>query len=656
MKIIFTSCIIFAYFSLCSLAQKNIVFLVGERFNSTSQTMPSLAVSLEDEFKHKTYYINIPKNGAAENLKLIENADLLICYFQLRNLPKEQISLISRHIEAGKSVIAFNSTSQAFEKEPKWFAKYFGGGFRGKVKGSNKTRITVSPEKEKHPIVEDLRSFTFSVSHPAAIPGPLHQNASPILMGKSGIAPAFPVAWTFKYKANSRIFYTSLGTAKDFSNDVFKQVVNNAVKWCLSKKETERWKEASYPDPPVLNAPNKAILLFSGRDLIQWQHWDLLQHPYSIELDEQTQKFANISNRNRPSWETKKGQLIAIPGKGDLITKGSYGNYMLNVDFLIPEEPEYVSEDIGGSGGIFISGRYEIKINKGSQRSRIGPNSIYSMRPPDFEMDMKAGVWHNMKIKYKHLNKAPAVISVTVNGKQLHGSIKLKKSTPFGIIDPLSPENPEDKSLHTVDKAFTDEKMKMADNEFTVATRFKTTASTGTVFARTSEATGWERDGKAFFIGGGKIYYDIGWRAIIRTERTVNDGKWHHAVLTNTADMCIMYVDGEVAFMKKKFNQPDPAGHVFKIGYEFKNFYKPFDGEISNVRYFNRALNYEEVMELNEKNSSSVEAVFDWKPDPDKKPIVKELDKNTVLKGPIRLHGDFSRIRYANIWLKELKE
>jgi hypothetical protein len=24
-----------------------------------------------------------------------------------------------------------------------------------------------------------------------------------------------------------------------------------------------------------------------------------------------------------------------------------------------------------------------------------------------------------------------------------------------------------------------------------------------------------------------------------------------------------------------------------------------------------------------------------------------------TLKGPIRLHGDFSRIRYANIWIKE---
>jgi len=88
MKIFFTSCTISLFFCTFLCAQKNIVFLVGERYNSSSQTMPSMAVSLEETHKHKTYYLNIPKNGPAENIQLIEKADLLICYLHLRNLQK----------------------------------------------------------------------------------------------------------------------------------------------------------------------------------------------------------------------------------------------------------------------------------------------------------------------------------------------------------------------------------------------------------------------------------------------------------------------------------------------------------------------------------------------------------------------------------------
>ena len=653
MKITFTCCYILISCFTHVFAQKNIVFLVGERYNSTSRTMPELAISLEEHLKHKTYYLNIPKNGPAENIELIEKADLLVCYLHLRNLPKNQIDLINKHFQQGKPAIAFNSTSQAFEQFPDWFATYFGGGFRGTVKGSNESTISVLPDQIQHPIFKTFKEFSFQSTRPTIIPGPLNNRATPLLMGKSGNAPSFPVAWIYKAKETGKTFYTSLGSPEDFKNPVFNQLILNAVRWSLSDEKNPKAPHVKYPAPPELKAPENAVVLFDGQNLNQWRHWDLLQHPNSIKIDEQIQKFSNIDIDTKPSWKINGKSIVSEPGKGDIISKNSYGNYMLNIDFLIPEEPEYVEEGTRGSGGVFISGRYEIRINAGSKRSRTGPNSIYGLRPPDYEMDMTPGVWHNMKIHYKHINKGPAIVSVAVNGKQMHGSIKLKNPSPFGILEPISQENPDDLSLHTVDKEFTDKKMKMGGNDFTVAARFKTTSDKGTVFARTSELTGWEKDGKAFFIGDGKLYYDIGWKAIIHTNRQVDDGKWHHAVLTNTNDMCIMYVDGEVTFMNKKFHSPDPEGHVFKIGYDFKNFYRPFNGEVSNFRYFNKALSYQEVMQLSEQNKTPVEPVFDWKFEKETKSADITDDKETILKGPIRLHGDFSRIRYANIWLKE---
>ena len=653
MKNIFISCVLLLSFCSSLSAKKNIVFLVGERFNSTSQTMPSLAVSLEETYKHKTYYINIPKNGPAENIQLIEKADLLICYLHLRNLPKNQLKKINQHIEAGKPVIAFNSTSQAFEHEPGWFADYFGGGFRAYTKGENKSTVNVIPEHKSHPIFKGLEEFGFQTSKATTIPGPLHKNATPLLMGKSDISPAFPVAWTFSFENNSKLFYTSLGTANDFKNRTFIKIINNAVEWCLSESKYKAQGPKKYPNPPLSELPSEARYLFDGSDLNQWRHWDLLQKPQCIEIDEKIQKFSNINMNTKPRWKTRNNVLITNLGRGDLITKKSYGDYLLSLDFLIPEEPEFVDQSFRGTGGVFISGRYEIRIKPGKKSGKTGPNSIYGTRAPDHEIDMKPGVWHNMKIRYRHVNGAPAVLNVFVNGKTLHGNIKLKERTPYGIIEAISTENPNDMSLYTVPKDETAKNIKMDQSDFTVATRFRTESASGTLFARTSEATGWERDGKALFIGKGKVYYDIGWTGTIDTNRVVNDGKWHHAILTNTKDMCTMFVDGEVTFMKKKFSRPDPADHVFKIGYEFKNFYRPFNGEISNVRFYNRALKYDEIIQLSEKNTSPPGAVLDWRPDPQDKVTKLEENDKTILKGPIRLHGDFSRIRYANIWIKE---
>lgn len=655
MKIIFTSCIFFLLFFTPLYGQKNIVFLVGERYNLTNQTMPALAVSLEEIFQHKTYYLNIPKNGSAENMHLIEKADLLIIYIQLRNLPDNQIKLINKHIESGKPVIAFNSTSQAFEKQPEWFAKYFGGGFRGKVNEKGTPSVTVLPENINHPIVANLNKKSFTVSTPTIIPGPLDKKAVPLLMGQTGSSHSFPVSWSFSYKNGQKIFYTSLGVADEFKNPDFLELIFNAVKWCLSEEKNsfKKVRPGNIPDPPNLQAGGKAKILFDGKNMDHWRHWDLLQTPVSLDLDETFQKFSNITNNTKPNWKIRNGALVPQPGKGDIISKESFGNYTLNLDFLIPEEPDYVSENLKGTGGIYISGRYEIRINTGSKRTHTGPISIYSLRPTDHDVNIEPGKWYNLKIQYKHVNKGPAIISAMLDGKTLHGSIKLDKPTPYGIIEPISRENPVDQSLHTVDKEFTGKKMKMDDNPFTVATRFKTTSKTGTIFSRTSQITGWERDGKAFFMGGGEIYYDIGWRAIIHTHRKVNDGKWHHAILTNSGDMCTMYVDGEVAFMKKKFTRPDPQGHVFKIGYEFKNFYRPFQGEISNVRYFDKALNYEQVIKLTNENKPPIPPVFDWKPDEGKKAVALNEDEKAILKAPIRIHSDFSSIRYANIWVKE---
>lgn len=632
--------------------KKNVLFLVGERFNSTSRTMPALASQLEKSLKVKTKYILVPKNGTAKGFEFIAKADLLIIYLHSRHLPKKQRDQINHYIESGKPVIAFHTSNRAFDNDASWFKKYFGGAFRGLVPGKS-SHVTVNPHLKNHPILNELSGSSFVANRGVSLPGPLHTNAEVILMGKTASSPAFPVAWTFPYIKNQRIFYTSLGHPNDFRIKKFKTLLENAVSWCLklNKPQPPNKDIEVTPPPPKLDAPEDAIILFSGQDMTQWKHWDLLQKPRSLNIDAKMEKFAGIVKSKKPLWKVNNEALVCRPGHGDIISKQTFGDYTLHLNFYIPKEPESVPNIFRGSGGVFVSGRYEVKIKESYLPLLNSTGAINMTTPAGREVSVEAGKWHTMKIDYKHENMAPAEISVTVNDVQLQNKTQVKTFTPYGIIDPLGKGNFKDQSLYSASVDVTAQKLKMTDNHFSVAARFKTSAVTGSLFGNISPS-GWQRGSKALFIANGKILYDIGWQGTVFATKKVNDGNWHEVVLTQDGDMCIAYIDGKVSFMKKSFTGPDKKGNVFKVGFGFKNHFRNFDGQISNLRFYNRQITEKEVKLLYLNKVVPLDPTLDWKSK--KKDLVTSTkESKEILKGPIRLHGDFSRIRYANIWVKE---
>ena len=106
--------------------------------------------------------------------------------------------------------------------------------------------------------------------------------------------------------------------------------------------------------------------------------------------------------------------------------------------------------------------------------------------------------------------------------------------------------------------------------------------------------------------------------------------------------------------MKRDFKSPDQDTHVFKVGYDFKNFFKPFDGQISDVFYFDRALTEKEAISLMITNKSPGNELKHWQPIKDTNAVTILENQKSFLSGPIRLQGDFSKVRYANMWIKEL--
>lgn len=654
MKAFFICNIIFILSCFADIQGKNVCMLIGEREYSSSQSMPSVAVQLEEEFDLNLTYLTVPKNGKIENLEKINSADLLIFFINERNIPKNQFKQIESVLKKGTSAMAFKTTSLAFPIQPQWFLKWFGGAFQG-ASDKRGMKICALPENDHHPIVRDLEVKSFKSSDNLIFPGPLSKDSRILLMGKASNSHAVPVAWTRERPNGQRLFYTSLGKAEEFETDYFMNLIKNAVLWCLDKsiKTPPPKKEENIPHTPPLVLPVNAKVIFNGENFDNWRHWDIRQTPRSIGSSENYFPYFNQIKDHTPRWNIENEALVPIIGQEDIITKNSYKNFHFHANFYIPEEPAYVPRDFRGAGGIFISGRYEIQLLASSELKKLHTGgALFNTRAPDRVAPIKVGEWNSIDIHYEHKDTEPMNIKVNINNTNVHSQVKIIKPTPYGIINPLSTKNANEVSLFssTIDNAL---KYNMGLKKFTVATRFKTKSETGTLLARTSPISGWEPDGKAFFILGGELQYDIGWKSIIRSYRKVNDGNWNYALLTNDGDMCTMYVNGQVAFMKRDFKSPDRDTHVFKIGYDFKNFYKQFDGEISDVFYFDRVLTDKEAVELMKTNKSPGGELLHWQPS-DKNVLTPEnLKEKDFIGGPIRIQGDFSKVRYANMWIKE---
>ena len=88
----------------------------------------------------------------------------------------------------------------------------------------------------------------------------------------------------------------------------------------------------------------------------------------------------------------------------------------------------------------------------------------------------------------------------------------------------------------------------MVNADFTITARIKTTTD-GTIVGMTKPEGAWAPNGKVFFVGGGKLAYDIGWVGQIRSATSVNDGKWHDVALrwTEQTGLAEFFIDGKGA-------------------------------------------------------------------------------------------------------------
>ncbi|WP_448665097.1 DUF1080 domain-containing protein [Sphingomonas sp. CJ20] len=152
-------------------------------------------------------------------------------------------------------------------------------------------------------------------------------------------------------------------------------------------------------------APSDAIILFDGRSLDAWQP-------------------------ERAAWPIADGAMTVparTPGgrESNLVSKQSFGDVQLHLEFRSPNPPTKTSQDRGNSG-IWFMQRYELQILDGYQNPTYADGTVgavYGWKPPLANAARRPGEWQSYDVVFERPRFAadgkllrPAYITAFLNG------------------------------------------------------------------------------------------------------------------------------------------------------------------------------------------------------------------------------------------------
>lgn len=203
----------------------------------------------------------------------------------------------------------------------------------------------------------------------------------------------------------------------------------------ISKLMKESKKTEVYqPVPPIVNTkpgsvPSDAIILFDGKNLDAWR---------------------GEADGTPAQWKVSNGHLVVDKSKGGIITKDSFSDYQLHIEWQIPEDITGEGQ-MRGNSGIFLAylgvekkyfeQGYELQIldgfdNETYVNGQVG--SIYKQAIPLANASKKPGEWQVYDISWKapRFNEdgsleSPAYVTVIHNGVIIQNNTELQGRTLF---------------------------------------------------------------------------------------------------------------------------------------------------------------------------------------------------------------------------------
>jgi hypothetical protein len=176
-------------------------------------------------------------------------------------------------------------------------------------------------------------------------------------------------------------------------------------------------KDAPKPiNPGLPGVPSDAIELFDGLDLSKWK---------------------NAKDGGEDKWIVKDG-YAEINGTGDIVTKDSFGDCQLHIEWAAPAQVKGEGQGRGNSG-VYFQGRYEVQVldsynNPTYYHGQAG--GIYKQYAPLVNASRKPGEWQTYDIIFhaprfdeeKNLAKA-ATFTVLHNGVLIQDHVEVLGTT-----------------------------------------------------------------------------------------------------------------------------------------------------------------------------------------------------------------------------------
>jgi hypothetical protein len=176
--------------------------------------------------------------------------------------------------------------------------------------------------------------------------------------------------------------------------------------------------------------PEGAVVLFDGKNFDRWQHGD--GRPVSWHLLE------NGAMEVR-SAQNRKERADGIGG--DILTKQSFGDCRLHIEFRYPVEPGKAGQGRGNSG-VFLQRDYEVQVlnsyglhglwNECGALYKVAPPMVNAARPPmewqTYDIEYTASVWKDGK------KVSPPRITVRHNGVLIHHDAEIPHATSHTFL------------------------------------------------------------------------------------------------------------------------------------------------------------------------------------------------------------------------------
>jgi hypothetical protein len=172
------------------------------------------------------------------------------------------------------------------------------------------------------------------------------------------------------------------------------------------------------PGKTSLDAPSDAIVLFDGKNLMEWQ---------------------SVKGGGAP-WRIKEGYMQVNPGTGNIQTKKGFGDCQLHIEWKTPDTARGDGQGRGNSG-IFFMGLYELQVldnyhNRTYSNGQAG--SIYKQSMPLVNICRPPGEWQTYDVIFTapRFNsdstvRSPARVTVLQNGVLVQNNFSLWGGTEY---------------------------------------------------------------------------------------------------------------------------------------------------------------------------------------------------------------------------------